>query len=90
VAYYRAGRYREAVETLRPNITQQDDASLACDLYFLAMSHHQLGESAQARNYLAWAVRWTAAQRGTRQSVMEELKLFRAEAEELLEAKKGP
>ena len=46
LAYYRAGRYREAVETLQPNLKDQVDWALPYDLYFLAMSHHQLGESA--------------------------------------------
>ena len=58
VAYYRAGRYREAVEILRPNLERQEDWGLAFDLYFLAMSHHQLGETARARDYYDWAVRW--------------------------------
>ena len=49
VAYYRAGRYREAVETLRPNLDKQEEWALAFDLYFLAMSHHRLGETARAR-----------------------------------------
>jgi serine/threonine protein kinase/WD40 repeat protein len=87
VAYYRAERYREAVETLRPNLDRQEDKMLAFDLYFLAMSHCRLGEIAQARSYLAWAVRWTAAQRGLGQALIEELRLFRAEAEELLSVK---
>jgi tetratricopeptide (TPR) repeat protein len=64
VAYYRNGRYREAVETLLPNLAKQDDKNLAFDLYFLAMSHHRLGELEQARSYLAWANRWTDSQRG--------------------------
>ena len=50
VAYYRAGRYREAVEVLRPNLERQEDTGLAFDLYFLAMSHHRLGETARARD----------------------------------------
>ena len=44
LAYYRAGRYRQAVETLQPNLKDQVDWALTYDLYFLAMSHHQLGE----------------------------------------------
>jgi Flp pilus assembly protein TadD len=49
VAYYRAGRYREAVEALRLNLERQEDNYLAHDLDFLAMSHHRLGETARAR-----------------------------------------
>jgi serine/threonine protein kinase/WD40 repeat protein len=83
VAYYRIGRYREAVELLRVNLTDQRDSFLAFDLYFLAMSYHQLGDTVRARDYYDWAVRWTNMQKlGTTHN--EELAAFRAEAEELL------
>jgi hypothetical protein len=84
VAYYRAERYREAVETLRPNLDRQKGTGLAFDLYFLAMSHHQLGETARAREYYEWAVRWTRGQRGVPANHQEELTAFRSEAEQLL------
>src|SRR5262249_833910 len=85
VAYFYAGRYREAVEVLQINFEKQEDRELAHDLYFLAMSHHCLGETGQARAYYDWAVRWTSAQRDLRPWLLEELTSFRAEAEELLE-----
>ena len=84
VAYYRAGRYREAVETLRPNLQSQQDWALAFDLYFLAMSHQRLGETAWARDYYDLAVRLTRTQPGLSAGNLEELTVFRAEAEELL------
>jgi tetratricopeptide (TPR) repeat protein len=84
VAYYRAGRYREAVEVLRPNLQGQWDRALAYDLYVLAMSHHRLGETARARDCYDLAVRWARAQLGLDTVVLEELAAFRAEAEELL------
>jgi hypothetical protein len=84
VAYYRAGRYREAVEVLRPNLEKQVDRALAYDLYYLAMAHHRLGETARARDYFDWAVRWVSTQRDLRPDNLEELTAFRAEAEELL------
>ena len=62
VAYYRAGRYREAADTLRANLAGQKEKFLASDLYFLAMSHHQLGETALARAYYTWAERATRSQ----------------------------
>jgi WD40 repeat protein len=83
LAYYRAGRYREAVEVLRPNVENQLDTDLAYDLYFLAMSHQRLGETARARDYYDWAVRWVAMQRDFTPSTLDELTTFRAEAEEL-------
>ena len=46
LAYYRVGRYRDAADTLRGNLTGQKENYLAVDLYVLAMSHHRLGEAA--------------------------------------------
>jgi hypothetical protein len=75
------------VECLAPNLSTQEDAFLAMDLYFLAMSYHQLGDPENARNYLIWANRWTA----TRASEVHlsadhlaELAMFREEAELLI------
>jgi tetratricopeptide (TPR) repeat protein len=90
VAYYRAGRYREAVDILRANLDKRDDKGLAFDLYFLAMSHHGLGETARARDYMTWAVRWMSFQSDLTATQIEELELFRAEAEELLGSKERP
>jgi tetratricopeptide (TPR) repeat protein len=87
VVYYRAGRYREAVEVLRANLASQEDWGLAFDLYFLAMGHQRLGEAARARDYYDWAVRWTRTQQGLSAGHLEELTEFRAEAKELLEIK---
>ncbi len=84
VAYFRAGRYRDCVDTLRPNLVRQDDKGLAFDLYFLAMSYHRLGATARARDYYNWAARWTLAQRALAPGHLEELTAFQAEAEELL------
>jgi len=84
VAYYRAGRYREAAEMLRANLAIREDRGLAFDLYFLAMTYHRLGERARARDYYDWAVRWTRTQRGLSAGHLEELTGFRAEAGELL------
>jgi eukaryotic-like serine/threonine-protein kinase len=84
VAYYRAGRYHEAVKVLRRNLDGQEDWGLAFDLYFLAMSHHRLGETARARDYYDWAVRWMGTQKGLPAGHLEELTVFRAEAADLL------
>jgi serine/threonine protein kinase/WD40 repeat protein len=87
VVYYRAGRYREAVELLRANLRHSEDSCLAHDLYFLAMSHQRLGEPARARDYYDWAVSWTRTQHDLPASFLEELAEFQAEAKELLEIK---
>ena len=60
---------------------------MAYDLYFLAMSHHRLGETEQARHYYDWAVRWVALQPELKPEHREELAAFRAEAEELFGSK---
>ena len=49
------------------------------------MSYQRLGETARARDYYDWAVRWTRAQQGLSEPHLEELTLFRTEAEELFE-----
>jgi tetratricopeptide (TPR) repeat protein len=87
LAYYRAGRYREAIDTLRPQLAHQEDWCLAFDLYILAMSHQRLGEAARAQDYYDWAVRWTKTQQGLSAAHVEELSLLRAEAEQLLNEK---
>jgi eukaryotic-like serine/threonine-protein kinase len=87
LAYYRTGRYRDAVEVLRENVTAQADGALAFDLYFLAMSYCQLGDAVRAREYYDLAVRWTMAQKNISAGLAEELKLFLAEAEEVLGVK---
>jgi eukaryotic-like serine/threonine-protein kinase len=84
LAHYRAGRYREAVEVLRPNLERQEDRNLALDLYLLAMSHHRLGETGRARDYYDLAIRWTRVQPPLPAEEAEELAVFRAETEELL------
>jgi hypothetical protein len=84
VAYYRAGRYREAADVLRSNLARQEDCALAFDLYFLAMSYHQLGETARARDCYEWAARWPRTQQGLTADHLEELTEFRTEARELL------
>jgi hypothetical protein len=84
VAYYRAGRYREAVETLRSNIEKQEDWALAFDLYFLAMSYHRLGETVRAGDYFDWAVRWVSVQRDLSPEHLDELAAIRGETEEQL------
>ncbi len=87
-ASYRVGRYREAADLLRVNVAAQVDNSLAFDLYYLAMSYHHLGDSARARDFYDWAVRWVAMHPGPSAADRDELASLRAEAEELLAA--GP
>ena len=85
VAYYRAGRFREATDTLRENLDNKNEKYLANDLYFLAMSHYQLGEAAIARAYYMWANRATASQDELTDEEVKERADFRAEAKMLFE-----
>jgi eukaryotic-like serine/threonine-protein kinase len=87
LAYYRAGRYPEAVQTLERNLKDQVDWALTYDLYFLAMSHHQLGESALAREFYDLALRWSVAHNEALNPYAAELAVIRAEAAELLGVK---
>jgi WD40 repeat protein len=86
VVYYRAGRYREAVEVLRANLARSEDSRLVHDLYFLAMSCKKLGETERARDYYDWAVRWLRTQPNVSTNFFsqEELAEFQAEAKAVL------
>ncbi len=87
VVYYRLGRFREAVDCLEANLSKQEDFGLPFDLYFLAMSYHQLGDSQRARELLIWANRWTESRIPKEKLLPEqlaELAAFRTEAEELI------
>jgi serine/threonine protein kinase/WD40 repeat protein len=83
-AYYRAGRYREAADTLEANLKNQDARFLAHDLYFLALACRKLGETDKARVYYQWALLWTQSHKELVVPCLEELDAFRAEAAELL------
>jgi hypothetical protein len=54
------------------------------DLYFLAMSHHQLGDVALARAYYTWANRAAGSQADLTDEDVERRAAFRAEAERLM------
>jgi serine/threonine protein kinase/WD40 repeat protein len=91
VACYRAARYQEAVEVLRPNLERNDELFLAIDLYVLAMCYHKLGDTARGRDYYDLGVRfddqmvrWAAANPDARRDDLEDIAAFRAEAEQVL------
>jgi serine/threonine protein kinase/WD40 repeat protein len=84
LAYYRAGRYREAVEMLRAGLEGQDDRYLPWDLCFLAMAYHQIGEPDWAREYRDLARRWSRDQKGLSGELLHELSAIREEMEAVL------
>jgi eukaryotic-like serine/threonine-protein kinase len=84
LAYYRAGRYQEAAETLQANLKDQVDGALTYDLYFLAMCHYQLGDNGRAKQFYDLAARWLGSHQESLVADALELAAFRAEAEGLL------
>ena len=85
VAYYRAGRYREAVEVLRPNLERQEDRYLA--LRSLLPGHEPPPpgrDRAGPRLLRLGGPLGPDATRASTAAQLEELTAFRAEAEELL------
>jgi WD40 repeat protein/tetratricopeptide (TPR) repeat protein/tRNA A-37 threonylcarbamoyl transferase component Bud32 len=89
-AHYRAGDWKAAVAAVRTSVEKSNGGS-ACDGFILAMAHWRLGEGAEARKHYGRAVQWlekneAALSRDKHQA--EELRRFRAEAEETLGLKK--
>ncbi len=63
MAYYRVGRYDEAIEVLEEsNATNWADAGKAQNCLVLAMIHHELGDATAAENWLSRADEWLAGQ----------------------------
>lgn len=84
VAYYRAGRFAEAIAYLRQNVEAQEDANMGYDLYFLAMCYWQMNEHAHARETFEWAERMLRLKPPSDANAAKELENFRTEARELL------
>jgi len=80
VAQYRAGRWHEALETLVRSMELRNGGD-PHDWFFLAMSHHHLGQTDEARKWYDKAAEWM----DKNQSKDDELRRFRAEAAELLD-----
>jgi tetratricopeptide (TPR) repeat protein len=85
LAYYRAGRFRDAVAALEKSLRGGAGQSDALDLYFLALCHHRLGDAAHARDCFERARAWHQRKASTlpKESAAE-LRRFQAEAEALL------
>jgi len=90
VAYYRIGKYQEAIVALEKSLPgDAANGQDARDLYFLAMCHYRLGNTAQAREYFGRARdshQRNAARtpRPEAEPEAEQFKRFRTEAELLL------
>jgi tetratricopeptide (TPR) repeat protein len=80
VAYYRAGRWQIAVETLRGSQKLNGDRALGYDGLFLAMAHWRLGHKEDALYWYNRAIAWIE----THDRKNQEFVRFRAEAEALI------
>ena len=76
VCYYRMGKWKEALELLQSSVKNAD---VIQNWLFLAMTHWQLGEKAEARTYMTKSILWK--QKGRLDA---EVKRFLAEAETLM------
>jgi tetratricopeptide (TPR) repeat protein len=89
VALYRAGDYVESISILERSLAAGKGKFDAFDLFFLAMAHHRLGHTTQARACFDRAVRWWSERKDLPAKYVTELTSFRAEAEAVL-ALAGP
>src|SRR5262249_6560844 len=90
VAHYRAGDGKAAVAALDKSVELRQGAD-AVDWLFLAMAHEKLGNHGEARRSYEQAVQWLEKYKKALEKdkgATEELRRFRAEAEEVLELKK--
>jgi serine/threonine protein kinase/WD40 repeat protein len=79
VAYYRLGRYQEAVDALEGNSKLYPELT-GFDGYVLAMSYHQLGNPASALGWFERSDKWAKQQSRLPDEDLAELAAFRAEA----------
>jgi WD40 repeat protein/Tfp pilus assembly protein PilF len=86
VALYRNDRFAEAVGVLEKSLEKGGRKHDACDLFFLAMCHHRLGDDDKAKGCLDRAERWFEERRSRLlPREVEELIGFEAEARVVLQ-----
>ncbi len=85
VAHYRAGEWEAAIKALEESERLAPGKHFSFNAFFLAMCHHQLGDPARAKDYYDRAVLWCQENQSKLPAAhQEELKRFRAEAEEFV------
>jgi len=88
-AQYRVGAYKQALEILTRSEklnAEKNQGSCPCDLAFLAMTYHQLGQQKQAQETLR---RLRETMKNPEWAEDEEAKAFLREAETLVQGQKG-
>ncbi len=84
VVYYRLGEFDKAIETLEAATKANSDGATAFDLFFLAMSWHQLGNEDKSQGYFERALEWWRHQKDIPADWAKELTQFCQEAAALL------
>jgi superkiller protein 3 len=90
VAHYRAGNWKAAIEALDKSREYRKGGD-AFDFFFLAMAHWRLGQKEDGLKWYKQAVAWIEKNNealAKNPQWTEELRRFRAEAEELMKTKK--
>jgi superkiller protein 3 len=83
VAYYYAGHWRATIGALEKSVELDHGPATSFNAFFLAMAYRQLGKQEQARKWYDQGMEWMRKNAPNN----EELRRFRAEAEQLLEIK---
>jgi serine/threonine protein kinase/WD40 repeat protein len=82
VAYYRNGKFTQAIKSLEESLVNGKGANDGYDLFFLAMCHHHLGHAMEARECQRKAIDWFQTNRSRLPAEwITELTAFQNEAE---------